>query len=158
MIAYHLTACLLAPGAIILPGNWGRMLNLYTTPLEDAHAADILLKETIFERVREQNFPELPSRMHAMFCCPTLDGAQYFQETQGRRFDLIYEVELEDTGIFYASWNHVNLPADKNYLALQSYEKLAMAYWSVDWKKEPSAKDCLEILSLKPVKVLRCVQ
>ena len=158
MKAYHLTACLLAPDSIILPGNWGRMLNLYVTPLQDVHAADLLLKETIFEKVRELNFPALPSRLQSLFCCPTLEGARTFQETQGRRFDLIYEVELDATDVFFASWEHVSLPSDKNFLALQSYEQLAYSYWSVDWQKELSAKDYLEILSLKPAKVLRCVQ
>lgn len=157
MIAYHLTACLLAPGAIILPGNWGRMLNLYATPIEDAHAAELLLKETIFEMVREQGFPTRPSRMHSLFCCPTLEGARHFQETQCRRFDLIYEVELKSENIFFASWNHVNLPSDKNFLALQSYEELAKAYWSIEWEKEPSAKDSLEILSPNPAIVRKLV-
>lgn len=152
MIAYYLTSCLLEKGSIILPGNWGRMLNLYVTPFNDINSPRILLRETIYENVREKLFPEKPSRLSSLFCCPTLDCANNFKIAQGRNFDVIYKIAIDDKEMFITSWIKADLPHDKSYHAINAYYEQAKIYWSIDYTQYNENE--LEIITPYPATIL----
>ena len=58
---FHSAPLLLEPGAIIHPGNWGRILNCYTQQQGNPW---ILAREFAFESIRVSEHPELPSRLY----------------------------------------------------------------------------------------------
>ena len=89
---YHIASAILAPGSIINPGDWGRMLRLY-----QVGQADItnLLRETILENIRSQEFPDKPSRLNSSFAPPGIEAAQFFH-TYHHRFGVMYRVRLID--------------------------------------------------------------
>ena len=52
---YHYSPNLLAPGSVVLPGNWGRIV--MAERLGPGFKADNLLKELTYELVRVREFP-----------------------------------------------------------------------------------------------------
>lgn len=89
-------------------------------PLPVTHSTPMV--EAIFELVRQNEFPLLPSRMQSMFAWCELEDAREFNQVSGGNFS-IYEVESEDAFI-----------ADQNLLYLGgsvigTYE-IARKYWS----------------------------
>lgn len=56
---FHIAPMLLGAGSVILPGNWGRVLKLYT------NANDVFYREHILETIRANEYPDKPSRLNA---------------------------------------------------------------------------------------------
>ncbi len=89
-------------------------------PLDITHTTPMI--EAIFELIRLNEFPHLPSRMQSMFAWCELSDAQEFKATNGDQCQIL-EVEYENAFI-----------ADQNLLYLGgsvigAYE-LARKYWS----------------------------
>lgn len=97
---FFLASLHLAPGSIIQPGNWGRIIEKYETPSMARQTfgnMNLVARELVFELVRVKSYPSRPSRLQAAFCCPTLaDLQQYRPKTDPNNFQLVYEVELVD--------------------------------------------------------------
>lgn len=67
---YHLTMARLAPGSIIYPGNWGRLLRRYENDSVTGQVFGnswILARELKYELVRVQHYPSKPSRFDVAF-------------------------------------------------------------------------------------------
>src|ERR1700681_2787150 len=94
----HFAPLRLAPGSVIQPGNWGRVLHRYenaTVTQQLFGNAWILARELKFENVRLQNFPEKPSRFDAAFCCIDENGARVYQaKVDFPRIQVLHRVEF----------------------------------------------------------------
>ncbi len=109
-VFYHKTSALYEPGDRILPGNWGR-LTLGNGPTRcDPQGRNNFFREYVFERVREAEFPGLPSRMRSAFVCETPTATNWLG-TEG----LIYVVQWETSDVplhrgdltwFDVFWSH----------------------------------------------------
>lgn len=132
----------LRTNSIVEKGNWGRICKLEKDrPLE-----------ITFERIRQQEFPDRPSRFECVFLCPTLENARFFISTTRRKFDLIYEIDLVDSNanIFETDWTIVH----STLLNTEAKrEEAARKYWNpahIDEQRK-------EILVNSAIRILRCV-
>lgn len=89
---FHVAPNLLGVGSTILPGNWGRILKLYTTN----QANEPLYRETIVEQIRQSEFPHKPSRLDAIFALETLEEAKLYRDLNCK-WNIIYEISIETT-------------------------------------------------------------
>lgn len=80
----------LAPGSIIEPGNWGRLLNLYE--VAGGQIQGNVLNEALLEFARQLHAPTAPSRLRCIFALLTLPDAIAFRNKH-QRFSIIQEVE-----------------------------------------------------------------
>jgi hypothetical protein len=107
-----------------------------------------LLRETIFERIRLEEYPNRPSRFRSIFVCSHLESAEEFKKV-GRRFDILYEVEPSDmsSNLFEADWSLITSPLNKTIIQV---EEEARKYWggsiSHDNKKETIIDSDIRIL------------
>lgn len=84
----------LVAGSIVRNGNWGRIVRKYNTG--GFGNTWILVREEVFERVRQSEFPSKPRRHDSVFLCETRKDLAAFIGMTGRHLDLMYEVELVD--------------------------------------------------------------
>ncbi|OWT61998.1 hypothetical protein [Candidimonas nitroreducens] len=89
---YHATSVSLAPDSIIEPGNFGRILNDYSHPM-DAHSYMMLARELLFEQVRLTSYPQLPTRLKSCFAFVGNDAAKRGFPVMGR-YMILYRVEM----------------------------------------------------------------
>lgn len=141
---YWLCSYKLEVGSIVKPGNWGRMIKMYT-PQNNHSQAFIAAREFIFESVRSKNFPDKPSRLECTFLCKNFQDAQELHQ-KNRQFDLIYEVEIIDDGqVFETDMALIdNAPTD----TIVVMEEKAKTYWN------PSNIVKSEILTNSPIKII----
>ena len=96
-------------GSVVAPGNWGRILSLYT----NQHNILLYLREQVFERVRLEKFFNRPSRLKSTFMCETQQDSIKFKQSTGRQFDSIFEIEiLGNKPIFRSDWVQTNFPSN----------------------------------------------
>ena len=88
---FHVAPILLAPGSVILAGNWGRIVQ----SVGASHPA--WERELSLEEVRVRLFPEKPSRLNATFALPNLDSARLYRQLHAQS-STIYRVALADLG------------------------------------------------------------
>ena len=86
---YFACSMLLEPGAVVRPGNWGRIVRL----IGKSHPE--WLRETLLEQVRAAEFPHLPSRLECAFVIDDFGEAQYYVSSKGP-LSVLYEVSLVD--------------------------------------------------------------
>jgi hypothetical protein len=100
---FHCAGVLLAPGSIVLRGNWGRIVKL-RGPVHGSFKREMELEKYRLERASSK-----PSRLDAIFACPTEDGAQRFLRGQPTRItDVVYEAEIINrTAVFVG--NHAEV-------------------------------------------------
>lgn len=146
---FHCTPVLLGDGSVVEPGNWGRIVGMYS-PDAGIGDAKVIARELMFEHVRANVAPDRPGRLSSLFCCPSLEGVRAFMKHSQRIVDVIYEIEpLHDCNLFYADWR---LFRPVNGPFLRETEALALEYW-----KGYKAPDS-EVLVEGPVRVLRAVK
>jgi hypothetical protein len=144
---FHLAPNLLAPGSIIEPGNFGRVIALVGA------GHQLYRREMAYEAIRASDFNDRPSRLACLFAFPTRQEAEMCcAQISGYATSVLYEVEsLEEKP-------HL---ADATY-ALQHYAqpvfdpRLIRCYWQ-GWKPSPDPKVVAlrEVLLRSPVKVVR---
>ena len=136
----------LAPGSVIEPGNWGRMLGRYTR--EAKSNAWVLVRELKYEEVRRAHFPAKPSRLASAFLCPTQEHLKDFMAQQNRVFDLMYEVELVDPAapLHVGDWT---LPRTTGHETMAVFEAKAHQYWQGATVAKP------EVVTTSAVRVLK---
>jgi hypothetical protein len=129
MTYYHSAPLLLEDGAIIHPGNWGRILNCYTQQQGNAW---MLTREFVFESIRASEFPHLPSRLSSAFVFENLDHANQYKFNFSR-WNPLYEVELVFPNALNhrAGFNLVCFPA-ANVEFVPVTVDLARKYWRGD--------------------------
>jgi hypothetical protein len=144
---FHLAPNLLAPGSIIEPGNFGRVIALVGT------GHPLYRREMAYEAIRASDFNDRPSRLACLFAFPTQQEAEMCcAQISGYATSVLYEVESSEEN------PHL---ADATY-ALQHYAqpvfdpRLIRCYWQ-GWKPSPDPKAVVlrEILLRSPVKVVR---
>lgn len=152
---FHYAGIKLAPGSIIEPGNWGRMVRLYPTNA-DANNAWRLARELVFEQVREREFPKLPSRLNSCFVFESRDHARSASNGMNGYWNLLYEVELVQPDLARHRGDFDLLSAcmqADNTPFLAKATRSATSYWSgVIHSNVP------EILTASPLRVIRSVQ
>jgi hypothetical protein len=124
----------LAPGSVVNPGNWGRMIRKYSNGVFGDPW--ILLREEIFEHVRQSQFPTKPSRFEGIFLCETKDQLVQFLQENNRHLELVYEVELIDVApaIHKGCLMHLDISLGET---LSSFSRKANAYWDGANIKKP---------------------
>ena len=87
---FHCSGTSLAVGAIINPGNWGRMLQLYEAQ-PNAGLPTNVFREALMEQARLIYAPTKVSRLAAIFAMPSLEDAVAFRNLYQPTY-IIYEV------------------------------------------------------------------
>lgn len=133
-------------GSIILPGNWGRVEKTIA-----GQGSPVVFREYLLESVREEYFPEKPSRMESTFSCPNLESMFFFMKANCPT-SLCYEVELvsPEKPFHFAPCDLVCPTATQNTWEWASTG--TKQYWS--WNPNHLLIP-MEIVSLSPLKVLR---
>lgn len=144
---YYACSYPLGEGSTVLPGNWARVLKLYTPNYGDPWT---VVREKIFEEVRAMHYKEKPSRFHSLFVCETQEAIVEFIQTNQRVMDIPYEVELSDD----------NAQVHKGCLQIQSVdnwdnhltiEDKAHIYWKGENIQKP------EYITTSPARIVRRV-
>ena len=140
---YYACSYPLAPGSVVEPGNWGRILMKYTA---NDPGQQLLVRELIFENTRLSAFPNKPSRLEAAFVFKTRDAVPP-DFLGSRRFDLLYEVELVDPSALShkAGMNLVDWPSGESVEML--FER-ARRYWAGEEIAIP------ELVTLSPLRIV----
>jgi hypothetical protein len=143
---FHFNSSLLAPGSIILPGNWGRIVRLLGSQHQEWAREDIL------ETIRVAEFPMLPSRFDCIFYFATATEAEFFRSSRGTTNPLIlYEIELVDP----TAPQH-----EADWKGTGPYDSLEWArrYWRGDFmpgRGIPPEASCRETLAVTPLRIVR---
>jgi len=88
---FHFAPQALKPGAIIYPGNWGRIICHTGWTHKQA------LRETALEESRLRIDPSLPSRLLAAFAFPSLPEARWFAANHDGYQGPLHRVSLVET-------------------------------------------------------------
>jgi len=149
---FHCLPAQLAPGSIIEPGNWGRIIHAYTLVQNNPPGiSPVAYRELILELVRKLVAPKKPSRLNCVFACPTEEELRVFMSERNNLADIAYEVEaVEDSAIHIAGHDLPLLRFQHNEPYFSLIEPLAEAYWI----GAPPPKR-LEVVIGGPVKVIR---
>lgn len=141
---YFCCSATLGPGSVVEPGNWGRILRLYTE--QRSPNSWLLIRELVYEEVRRARYGTKPSRFEAAFVCFTEADLQQFRA--GRLLDLPYEVELLDPSAnsHVADWNAA---AVLNTDDIAAIERKAHSYWQAS---NPVKK---ELITESPLRIVR---
>lgn len=136
----------LAPGSIVNPGNWGRIIKLYSP--QTSPNAWLFVRELIFEQVRREFFPNKPSRFEAIFLCPDIISIQRFKNDNKRILDLVYEVDIIDATAprHIGDWSLCNMDNSYNH---SIFIDRARQYWAGNSVTNP------EVCTTSSIKVLR---
>ncbi len=148
---YHAAPIPLAPGSIILPGNWGRIISI----IGDQHPNWEL--EQIFEAVRKDIFVQLPSRLACCYCTPNEPALRTFVEraAKAKATSICYEVELVDPGAPRHTTDYWLVNRDFTQAELQDR---AFHYWTGEFRKTHEDRPDFrseEILTLSPLRIIR---
>ncbi|WP_051963067.1 DUF2441 domain-containing protein [Deinococcus misasensis] len=146
-IFLHASGVQLVPGAVILPGNFGRVI-LGTGVTHKLYKREILLEET-----RRKHFPEKPSRLRSCFVCPTFEDMDWFFRNHFYGC-ACYEVQLlQSTAPRHLAFVSC-LPSDKSK-PFYPDEEMAYFYWAGVWPEKlgelPRAQ---ELIVSSPLKIL----
>lgn len=136
-------------GSVVNPGNWSRIIS--HTP---GHGWALL--EEVYERLRRDQFPELPSRWNSIFLFNQEALAREFRDSQ-RPTDLLYKVEPLDSEIeikiatLDMSIINPDIPKTRP-LCVSELELQALKYWQTSHNE--IQKQLPEVLIEGPIKVL----
>ncbi|MCW8472291.1 DUF2441 domain-containing protein [Fluoribacter gormanii] len=120
---YHIAPILLEPGSIIIPGNYGRIINL--TGINH----QLYSREMLLEYVRVKNFNHKPSRFSSCFACIDLDEAKFYRSLQ-HPTSLIYEVKIINTSTKFHIGCYNMLPSVNCSGVPGNPEAVANKYWN----------------------------
>ena len=151
---FHLSGAMLEPGSIILPGNWGRVLNAIGWRHGSA------LAEQALEAARIARFPHRPSRLECAFGFITEQEARDFREkTNSFNNHLLYRVTLIDpTAASHITDSRLSFPqgtfrhdwADVYWMDVEAH---AGAIPGIDWHAITSDTPLREMLTLSNLRV-----
>lgn len=145
---FHAAPIPLEPGAIILPGNWGRILNLFRRP--GYGDGWLLAREMTFEAIRATEFPHLPSRLSSAFAFDNLEHALH-QFSNITPLNLLYRVELIDPSAasHRGCMNQVSFPPE-HVEVLPAFVERARAFWNANVIEVPEivTKSALRVVEV----------
>ncbi len=147
---FHCSSTMLEPGAVILPGNWGRIIQSSGWQHNQA------FREAAFEYVREREFSDKPSRLTSLFFFDDENEARFYANSDGRQHTMIpYEVELVDPSAakHTSDWRSlqprnplVNLDWVRGYWAGQMLPPHVDDVWTAE---------CREVISATAARIIR---
>jgi hypothetical protein len=158
MALYHSAPILLGNGSIILPGNYGRIVNA----VGKNHV--LWRSEMELEAARKQRFSEKPSRLTSAFACTSIDTARFYMHVpafQGRLAfsPVLYEVEKAepDAPEHRTDFNLIQpLPRRR-----ETMSEIATLYWTAGlWITITDAPGirCEEVVTPSPLRVVRRIE
>jgi hypothetical protein len=155
MPLYHSSPSLLAPGSIVLPGNYGRIIKM----LGKKHPC--WGRERVLEEVRKQRYSAKPSRLASTFSCTNLDTAHFYMRSPSPKggttlYPVLYEVEKVDQGAVEhrGDFNVVQPLARRP----ETMGEIATMYWEASlWTAVADAPGirCEEMITASPLRILR---
>jgi len=143
---YYCYSLPLEPGSVIKPGNWGRILKKYTP--QTSPNCWLFVRELVYESVRREAFPHKPSRFDSIFLCFTENDLIEFRDTNNRRLDIAYEIEVidETTPSHIGDLTLANMANTDDY---HVFENRARLYW----QGENIVKQ--ELITTSPIRIIR---
>lgn len=147
---FHCNSSLLAPGSILLPGNFGRIVRHFWN---DHPAAQ---REALLERVRAAEFPSAPTRFECTFVSDSMIEVDAYLGSLGAvaaGFLVAYEVELADPSAPRLVTDHRRVARPPSGYD----EPWARQYWRGDFLPPAGPARCAEVLTLSPLMVVRQV-
>lgn len=138
---------LLAPGSIIEPGNFGRIINLAGSMHQ------LYRREMAYEAIRIKGFEDRPSRLTCLFCFPTPQEADLCRKSiNGYGTSILYEVANTETNSFIADMNNGLL-----HCSLQTFDEDKISYYWRGWGKssDPNAIVLREVLLKDAATIIR---
>lgn len=123
-----------APGTIIKPGNFKRLLHSLheALPIKGrVLVTGMLCREMLFEAMRLRDFPELPSRLDCVFVLPTkADADAYAKINNADGRQVLHEVERVDANVStHTAWlSHCTMRSGGSFL--DQMEPKGRSYWT----------------------------
>jgi hypothetical protein len=144
---FHCAPLPLLADSVVEPGNWGRIIRMYTP--NDGATFAVAYRESLLEHFRQRHCPNKPSRLNCVFACPSVEIAQAYKAKWGR-LNFIYEVEqITPAGVHLGDYELALFQSDVPYF--DNFPDRAALYWSDDPKQNP------EVLLPGPVRILQRV-
>ena len=150
---FHYAGIKLAPGSVIEPGNWGRMIHLYPHNA-DPNNAWRLAMELVFEEARKRKDTRLPSRLSSCFVFESRESAQAAGQGMNGHWNVLYEVELVDPDLPRHRADFDLMTAcmrQDGAVFLEKARAFAVSYWAGEVAGTP------EVLTGSSLRVLRAV-
>ena len=144
---FHFSPILLAPGSVIEPGNFGRIIRLQGV------AHPLYRREMGYEFLRRRLFPNCPSRLDCLFCFPTQQEAELCREhIRGYAESVLYEVENAEVAPHIADMNNA-----VQHFALPAFDDNVITYYWRGWQRSPDPQAVIlhEVLLQSSVTVRR---
>ena len=151
MIFFHSSPTLEPAGNVVRPGNWGRIVRKKgkTHPYWEA--------EPVFERIRQERYGHLPSRLNSAYGCPTQAQLEFFVRVGLRndaRAHYLYAVEkLEpDAPQHIADYSLMTIN-----VAGETLDGQAERYWQGEFRykiADDPGMICEEIITSSPLVIL----
>jgi len=155
---FHFQPVERAPGTIIEAGNFGRLIREVHegVPINGrVFVLGMLCREMLFELIRVQHYPQLPSRLTCVFVLPTRgDADAYGRNNNADGRQVLHEVSLENPNtLTHTAWiSHCTMQSGGSFL--NQMEPKAHAYWS---GQHGSESDGQEMLIAGAVRIVRRV-
>jgi hypothetical protein len=146
---FHFAPILLAPGSIIEPGNFGRIIR------QQGEAHRLYRREMIYDEFRNKQFPDRPSRLQCVFCFPTLEEAELCRtHINGYAESILYEVQSDDPNPHLADMNN-----GVQHFETPIFDANVITYYWRGWTRSPDPRAAVlrEVLLRHPVTVTRKV-
>jgi hypothetical protein len=153
---FHSAPIKLAPGSVILPGNYGRIIQATGT----SHSR--WSREVALEQIRTEHYPSKPSRLHSCFACTEEAAMRFYVSAMANKgpnlWPLLYQVEkVEQDAIEHRADFNVVEPL-RGHPATMT--EIAHHYWrSSLWVTITDAPEirCEELVTTSPLRVLRAL-
>lgn len=152
---YLVAPNLLDSGSVVLPGNFGKNIKSHPAGSEKG----ILARELVFENVRLNKYPHLPSRLNCVFLFLDEQTATQQIEVIGGLAPCIYEVRLKDptAKTIRCDMNHIgsvgNIKAQLSFF--HAVDNIATQYW--DQTASIFCNPVYEVITESPVIVERLI-
>lgn len=146
---YWLASQQLAAGSVVEPGTWYKIVS-------NTSGHNHALLEEVYERVRAQEFPDMPSRQKSMFIFENKAVALNFKQENSWGHTDLYEVTVENAGSKHAKLNAdlVSIGISGRLRTTAELIDVARSYWQTanDSCRSP------ELLFESPIKIIGKVE
>jgi hypothetical protein len=133
---YHISKRAIREGANLTQSIYGeRIIDARTVETD----YNLYIKEKIFEDVRQQDFPDAPSRLNCVFLYSSIEIARFYWAKDYLYQAYLYEVEIKKGTPFMAEMDLLNCDG-RRYTLLQ---KNAKKYWNQIYHPNSHTLECL---------------
>lgn len=146
---YHVCQVPLEVGSIILPGNYGRILSLYSA---NNGNIPMLYREDVLEIVRAAKYPDKPSRLKSCFVLQSPGEAAVYRNMRAQTC-LIYKVifKIENCIKHIGHWDCVY--PDSNLPFYTTMRNVADLYWNGTYNGQ-DRNSGKEVLAESPIEII----